>query len=332
MGEFMRYLIILFLFGLTFTSAIAHHSSSIFEKDHEIVLEGVVSGYDWKNPHIYIYVDAEDDNGQLIRWQIEGEDIRTMTRSGWTTTTLVAGERVVVRAHPDRNVKRHHALMTSLSKPDGSTLMPELSEMPAPTVAATNIFGLWDHAQGRVRFVNWGTPSEKGTAAVEEFNRVDSPTSQCIPPTAPRVMMGDDLIRISMQNERILIQTEEYQVERIVYMDEREHQANGERTSQGHSIGWWEGGDDILVIDTTLFSEQRTGHRALGLPSGAQKHLVERFELTEDGTQLKYDFVVEDPEYLQEPITGVTVLDHSPNETMIRSGCDPESARAWIFE
>jgi len=327
----MRYLIILFLFGLTFTSAIAHHSAVIFEQDHEIVLEGVVSGYDWKNPHIYIYVDAEDDNGQLVRWQIEGEDIRTMTRSGWTATTLVAGERVVVRARPDRNAKRHHALMISLSIPDGSTLVPEISELPAPTVAAANIFSFWDAAQGQGRHVNFGTPSEKGAAAVAEFNRVDAPTSQCIPPPAPRGMMGG-LIRISTQEEHILIQTEEYQVERIVYMDAREHQANGERTSQGHSIGWWEGGDDILVIDTTLFSDYRTGHRALGLPSGAQKHLVERFQLTEDGTQLTYDFVVEDPEYLHEPMTGGTVLDHAPNEAMIRSGCDPESARAWILE
>jgi hypothetical protein len=330
----MRYLIILFLFGLTFTSAIAHHSAAIFEQDHEIVLEGVVSGYDWKNPHIYIYVDVDvdGDNGELIRWQIEGDDIRTMTRSGWTATTLVAGERVVVRANPDRIAERHHALMTSLSKPDGSTLMPENPELPAPTVAAASVIGLWDSAQRSGRYIDWGAPSEKGATAVAEFNRVDAPTSQCIPPPAPRIMQGAELKLISMREEHILIQTEEYQVERIVYMDGREHPADGERTSQGHSIGWWEGDGDILVIDTTLFSDHRAGHRGLGLPSGAQKHLVERFQLTEDGTQLKYDFVVEDPEYLLEPITRRSVWDHSPNETMIRSACDPESARAWIFD
>ena len=56
-----------------------------------------------------------------------------------------------------------------------------------------------------------------------------------------------------MQEEHILIQTEDFQIERIVYMDGREHPADGERTIQGHSIGWWEGDGDVLVIDTTLF-------------------------------------------------------------------------------
>jgi hypothetical protein len=143
-------------------------------------------------------------------------------------------------------------------------------------------------------------------------------------------MFVPDLKLISMHEEHILIQTEEYQVERIVYMDGREHPADGERANQGHSIGWWEG--DVLVIDTTLFSDHRTGHSGRGLPSGAQKHLVERYQLTEDGTQLRYDFVVEDPEYRQEPSTGGILLDHSPKETFAPSACDPDSASLWIFE
>jgi len=93
----------------------------IFDQNREVVIEGVVSGYDWKNPHVYIYVDTEDDSGQLMRWQIEGEDIRTMTRSGWAPTTLVAGERVAVRANPARVADRQHVLMVSLSKPDDTT-------------------------------------------------------------------------------------------------------------------------------------------------------------------------------------------------------------------
>jgi len=145
-------------------------------------------------------------------------------------------------------------------------------------------------------------------------------------------MMGLELKRISMRGEHILIQTEEYQVERIVYMDGREHPADGERTNQGHSIGWWEGDGDSFVVDTVLFSDHRSGHRGNGLSSGARKHLVERYQLTEDGTQLRYDYVVEDSEYLQEPSTGGMLLDHSPNDTFAPSACDPESARSWLFE
>jgi hypothetical protein len=328
----MKQPIIAILIGLTSTCAFAHHSAVIFDQDQEIVLEGVVSGYEWKNPHVYVYVNAENDSGQSVRWQIEAEDIRTMTRSGWTATSLVDGERVVVRASPDRTAERYHALMTSLTKLDGRTLLPETSERPTATVAAADIFGLWGADNPSGRYINWGTPSAKGAAAIAEYDRVDAPTSQCIPLPAPRIMTATELRRISMRGRHIQIQAEDYPVERIVYMDGRDHPANGERTNQGHSIGWWEGDGDILVIDATLFSDHRTGHRGLGLPSGAQKHLVERYQLTEDGTKLRYDFVVEDPEYLQEPTSGGRVWDHAPNETFTPSACDPESARAWIFE
>ncbi len=112
-------------------------------------------------------------------------------------------------------------------------------------------------------------------------------------------------------------------------MDGREHPADGERTLHGHSIGQWEG--DVLVIDTTLFTDHIDGS-IFGIPSGAQKHLTERIQLTEDGVQLQVDFVLEDPEYLQEPATGEILLDHAPQETFMQVVCDPESARRWMSE
>ena len=113
-------------------------------------------------------------------------------------------------------------------------------------------------------------------------------------------------------------------------MDGRGHPENVERANQGHSIGWWE--DDVLVIDTTQFADHLTGAWWQGVPSGAQKHLTERFQLIEGGTQLRYDNVVDDPEYLQEPARGGLVLDHAPHETFVPSDCDPESARSWLYE
>lgn len=324
----MRQLIVLVLFGLTFTSAVAHHSPVIFDRDREIVFEGVVIGYDWKYPHVYIFVDTEDDSGQLMRWQIEGEDPKTMARSGWTATTLVIGDQVVVRGNPDRNTERHHALMVSLTTQDGTTLTPEVLDAPGPTVVATDIFSLWDPSRFDEDYLNSGPPTEKGAAAQAEYTEEDNPESQCIPP-APPMTFGVSLTQISMQEEHILIQTEEFQVERIVYMDGREHPADGERTLQGHSIGRWEG--DVLVIDTTHFADNIDGS-LFGTPSGAQKHLVERLELTDDRTQLRTAFVLEDPEYLQEPATGEIVLDHAPNETFAPAVCDPESARRWMYE
>ncbi len=326
----MRQLLVPIVTGLAYTSAVAHHSPVIFDRDREIVLEGVVSGYSWKYPHVYIFVDAEDDSGQVVRWQVEGDDPKTMSRTGWTATTLGVGDRVVVRGNPDRNAERHHALMVTLATPDGTTLTPELLDTPAPTVAAADIFSLWDPSAFNdvVEHVDSGSLTEKGAAAQAVYTEEDAPESQCVPPPPPATVIVS-LLEIKRQEEHVLIRTEEFQIERLVYMDGREHPADGERTNQGHSIGWWEG--DVLVVDTTDFADHLNGN-TLGIPSGAQKHLVERFQLTDDQTQLRFDFVLEDPEYLREPMAGGIVLDHAPHETFVAAVCDPESARMWMSE
>lgn len=326
----MRQLLVPVLTGLACTTAVAHHSPAIFDRDREIILEGVVSGYNWKYPHVYIFVDAEEDGGQPVRWQIEGDDPRTMSQTGWTATTLVAGDQVVVRGKPDRNAERNHALMVSLTTPDGTTLTPELLDTSAPAVAAADIFSLWDPSTFNdvAEPVDSGSLTEKGAAAQAEYTEEDAPESQCVPPPPPATVVVS-LLEIKRQEEHVLIRTEEFQIERIVYMDGREHPADGERTNQGHSIGWWEG--DVLVVDTTHFADHLNGN-LFGIPSGAQKRLVERFELTDERTQLRFDFVLEDPEYLQEPVAGGIVLDHAPHETFVAAVCDPESARMWIYE
>lgn len=71
------------------------------------------------------------------------------------------------------------------------------------------------------------------------------------------------------------------------------------RFATGHSIGHWEG--DTLVVDTANFDDHRSPYR-IGVPSGGQKHVVERFRLTEDGTHIDLEFVLDDPEYLAEPM------------------------------
>ena len=102
-------------------------------------------------------------------------------------------------------------------------------------------------------------------------------------------------------------------------MDGREHPENVERTLQGHSIGWWEG--DTLVVDTRLLADHRAGNGFSGVPSGSQKHVVERFSLSEDGTHAIVDVIIEDPEYLAEPFTGQTTMVYSPQLQLYTYDC-----------
>ena len=111
--------------------------------------------------------------------------------------------------------------------------------------------------------------------------------------------------------------------EHIVHMDANSH-GGASYTNQGHSFGWWE--DDVLVVDTAYFSDHRNGH-GRGLASGQQKHLVEHFELGSDGTELSYTFWIEDPEYLDEAVTGKLELLYRPDLSITNEPCDPEQRR-----
>ena len=84
-------------------------------------------------------------------------------------------------------------------------------------------------------------------------------------------------------------------------MDGRGHPKNDERTLEGHAIGRWE--EDTLLIDTVGFDDHIDAYQ-IGVPSGAQKHLVQRFRLIEGGTRIEAEFLLEDPEYIVGSLSG----------------------------
>ena len=223
------------------SSASGHHSNSIFDLESVVTLQGTVSLYEWRNPHVYIYVESRDDTGQLVEWQVEGDPTPIMTRSGWAPTTLRPGDPVTVRMHPDRNAQRNHALLVSLAKADGVLLTPR-SGGRASSVRATGLAGVWDSVRGYAgRRISYGALTEKGAAAQAEYTEADNEVSDCIPYPLPTIAIAPYLSEIEILEDRILIRTEFFNVERTIYMDGRGHPPDGERTNQGHSSGWWEG-------------------------------------------------------------------------------------------
>jgi len=111
-------------------------------------------------------------------------------------------------------------------------------------------------------------------------------------------------------------------------MDGRGHPTDGRRFVTGHSIGHWQG--DVLVVDTRLFADHRSPYQ-IGVPSGARKHVVERYRLGEDGTRLTVEFMLEDPEFLAEPLTHSRELLYAPELEINEFGCDPETTRRFVI-
>ena len=306
-----------------------HHSAVIFDKSSSVAFTGTVVRYDWTNPHVYVYVETTADVGEPVVWQLETDATSILARSGWTSESVTVGDEVVIRANPDRNTERNHGLLVSLATEDGVVLTPR-SGGRAALIGASDLSGVWDGLRGTAtrRFI-YGALTEKGRAAQAQYSESDNPVADCVPFPLPSIVAAPYLSEIEIRADTILIRSELFNVERTVYMDGREHPVNGPRTNQGHSIGWWEG--EVLVVDTALFADNRAGNRS-GIASGAQKHVVERFELNAGGTEISIEFTVEDPEYLEEPMIGGIVWDHAPDREFVPFGCDPEVAQRYSSE
>jgi hypothetical protein len=153
--------------------------------------------------------------------------------------------------------------------------------------------------------------------------------AECAPWPAP-VLMGLPALRtIDIRPEAVTLRFDWMGAERTVHMNLKEHPANLLPSLEGHSIGRWEG--ETLVIDTVGFAPHREG-AGFGIPSGERKHLTERLTLTEDRTSITYEFTVEDPLSLIEPVTLSIQWSYRPDLEPSGQQCDPEIATRFLRE
>ena len=91
----------LFACLLGLSAANAHHSFSATFKDGEkIAVEGVVTKFSFKNPHILIYLDVTSADGSVTNWMSEGGSATGKRNDGWDRDTFNVGDRVRIHGDP----------------------------------------------------------------------------------------------------------------------------------------------------------------------------------------------------------------------------------------
>src|SRR6185295_16783840 len=80
--------------------ALAHHSfAAEYDEKKVITLKGVVTKFDWMNPHVRFYVDVKDEKGILTNWDLELMSPNTLKRAGSDSKALKVGDEVTVTAY-----------------------------------------------------------------------------------------------------------------------------------------------------------------------------------------------------------------------------------------
>ena len=317
-----------------------HHSDAGIAMESVIAFEGTVTEFNWRNPHVYVSVQAVDESGNQVEWALQMGTVSGLIRRGWTRESLSSGDRVTVRAHPAQG-GRPYAIVQSIDKEGGIALSPVFAASNTGA-AASSLAGVWTADGSKLISYPGGFDgffraqlvlTEQGKAAVAEYDALsdENPESPCIGRPTPAAIVSSSLylleIDIDEDEEVVVFRSEYFDEVRTVYLDGRGHPENGERFTTGHSIGQWE--DDVLVVDTTNFTDHRSAYQ-IGVPSGAQKHVVERYRLIEDGTRMELSFLLDDPEYLAEPMSHSRELIYSPQRERLLFDCDPIATRRFV--
>lgn len=321
----------------TVSPAYAHHSQATYDVDQEITVEGVVTAYEWRNPHVYVYLEQTTESGAAIKWQVEGMPPALMLRQGWSRDTLRKGDTIAVTGNPAKD-SDNTALYPKVIRQADRTLFDEEAGMGrlasasvVPESAATGLEGTWTTLLAMDVILKLFPESmdltDAGSAAAKNFvEQTMHPGIDCVPFPAPTMMVAPDTKQITKGDGVITIRGDFDGAERIIHLGAATHDG-ATASNQGHSIGHWEG--ETLVIDTTLFADHALGN-AFGVPSGSQKHLLERLRLNADGKGLTYEFELTDPEFLAVPIAGKVQWAYRPELTFAPEACDPENARRFI--
>ena len=100
----------------------AHHSfAAEYDSTKKIELRGVVTKFEWTNPHAHFYVDVAGPDGKVANWNLELASPNMMQRNGWTRHSLKEGDQVVVVASRAKD-GTNTASADTIQKSDGTRL------------------------------------------------------------------------------------------------------------------------------------------------------------------------------------------------------------------
>ena len=115
----------------------AHHGTAInYDTDVQVVVEAVVTKFRYAQPHLQIFLDVKDEDGNVVNWACEYvPNIPTLIREGWSkkrmTELLPVGTELTVTMSPARSGKPVGLVLKMVNK-DGAVIGMAFDKTESP--------------------------------------------------------------------------------------------------------------------------------------------------------------------------------------------------------
>lgn len=303
--------------GLAADRASAHHSFAASFTEDEIVREGVVNRYVFRNPHVIIFMSVANENAGQAEWMVEGSSATGLRRAGWSADTIQPGDLVRITGNAGRGGKamismeqvevldpdtRAVVRTPSMRRDQGQLATAEIVSIPLHLEdGRPNLTAAWVQGRDGPGFRNHRLPpfNEAGAALQAEWDPIDDPQVACEDPGLIRQAgFTPHPVRIEQHDDHVVISYEEYGGVRTIYFDDRD--ITDEFRRLGQSVARYEG--DTLVIESTHLPANPTGTPGHWLSDRATT--VETYRRLDDPTQgpmVEMEMIITDPGYLTEP-------------------------------
>ena len=110
----------------------AHHAfAAEFDADRPVEFSGIVTKVEWINPHVWIHLDVERENGAIENWGFEAGTPNVLFRRGFTRRSLLPGTNVLVDGYQAKD-GTNRANRRDVTFSDGTKLFLGSSGTGAP--------------------------------------------------------------------------------------------------------------------------------------------------------------------------------------------------------
>jgi len=122
----------LFVALVTGSPLLAHHSfATEYDRTKPVSVTGVVKKVEWRNPHIWFYVDVKDARGTVVTWGFSGGPPAFLMRQGIRKDVMKIGDVVKVEGFRARDGS-NNASGGRVTFPDGRSVFTASAEDARP--------------------------------------------------------------------------------------------------------------------------------------------------------------------------------------------------------